>query len=98
MTVVYIAGPMTGLPEFNYPAFHEMAEYLRGWGLEVRNPAENDAGSTGKPWEHYMKLGIRSLLDCDTIVLLPGWENSRGAKLERLIAEHLGMDVIEAGS
>ena len=41
MTRVYIAGPMTGLPDFNYPAFNAAAAKLRALGLEVLNPAEN---------------------------------------------------------
>jgi hypothetical protein len=32
MKRIYIAGPMTGLPEFNYPAFNAEAQRLRGLG------------------------------------------------------------------
>jgi nucleoside 2-deoxyribosyltransferase len=39
---LYIAGPMRGLPEFNFPAFHEAAAFLRAAGCEVVNPAEHD--------------------------------------------------------
>lgn len=91
----YIAGPMTGLPEFNYPAFHAAAEELRAKGVEVENPAENDSGSSGKSWDFYIRLALTQLLKCDTILLLPGWETSRGAVLERHVAEALGMEVIE---
>ena len=37
--VVYLSGPMTGLPEFNYPAFNALASTLRGSGFVVNNPA-----------------------------------------------------------
>lgn len=90
--VVYIAGPMSSLPEFNFPAFHAKAAELRGQGIEVRNPADN-GGSTDKPWEYYMRLGLRQLLQCDEIHLLPGWRDSRGAKIELFVAEALGMTV-----
>lgn len=39
---VYVAGPMSGIPEFNFPAFHAAATRLRGQGHEVFNPAERD--------------------------------------------------------
>lgn len=62
--------------------------------VNVCNPADN-GGSTNESWEYYMRLGIRMLLDCDEMVLLPGWEASRGAKLELRIAQHLGMRITE---
>lgn len=88
----YIAGPMTGIPEFNFPEFHRVAAELRAKGIGVRNPAEHGE-STDKPWDHYMRLGLRDLLECDEILLLPGWENSRGARLEHAVAVELGMTV-----
>lgn len=91
----YIAGPMTGLPEFNYPAFAAAAKVLRDKGVDAVSPAELDDGSTGKSWDYYMRLGLRALLDCDEMVLLPGWEDSRGARLERQVAEALGMRITE---
>ena len=69
----YIAGPMTGLPDLNFPAFHERAAELRAEGFHVENPAEINANSTA-PWAECMKADIPRLLTCDSVLLLPGWE------------------------
>lgn len=34
------------------------------------------------------------LIDCDAIYMLDGWENSRGATTEKMIAEFVGMEVM----
>lgn len=98
--LVYVAGPMTGYPEFNFPAFNAAAHKLRSQGFEVINPAELDAedlnsdGTAAHAWEYYLRRDLRVLLDCDAIFLLPGWAASKGASLELHIAKHLGMEVM----
>ena len=84
----YLSGPMTGLPEMNYPAFHAEAARLRELGYIIENPAENPAQSS---WTAYMRLAIRQMLTCDKVALLPGWKRSRGALIEHWIAIALGM-------
>lgn len=90
MKKLYLAGPMSGLPDFNFPAFHAEAARLRALGYEVCNPAENPEPPGGS-WEGYMRLAIAQLVTCDTIALLPGWEHSRGAGIEKKLAHELGM-------
>ena len=89
----YISGPMTGLPDLNFPAFHAAEKKLADMGYDVRNPA--DVGEVpGKSWEWYMRQDLRMLCDCDAIYMLRGWQNSRGAHLELHIAHRLGMEVL----
>jgi hypothetical protein len=93
--VAYISGPMTGMPDLNFPAFHKAAASLRASGYRVVNPAELDALDTQEmTWPEYMRRDIRALMDCTHIAMLPGWENSKGAKLEKHIADALGMRVM----
>ena len=85
---IFISGPMTGLPDCNYPAFHEAAAKLRAQGFEVENPAENQAPACGS-WTAYMRLSCAQLLKCDAVATLPGWQRSRGARIEVDFAESL---------
>ena len=91
---LYIAGPMTGLPELNFPAFHNEAARLRSQAYEVVNPAELNPEPT-MPWAECMLRDLEALTHCDGIVLLPGWEKSPGAQIERLWAMRLGLTVSE---
>lgn len=90
---IYIAGPMTGVPDLNFPAFNAEAQFLRSIGFDVVNPAEVNPDHT-MPWVECMRRDIAELMKCDAIRLLPGWENSKGATLEHHIAERLGMAVM----
>lgn len=91
--IYYLSGPMTGYPEFNFPAFTAAAASLRELGLCVVSPHEIDS-EHGKPWDVYLRNDIRALVDCTHVATLPGWELSRGAQLEVHIAQQLGMPVV----
>ena len=106
MIRLYLAGPMTGLPDLNFPAFHSEAARLRALGYDVVNPAEINGGADElvvcakmtpaelkAHWRKCMRADIKQLMDCDGIALLPGWERSKGACLEKYNAVELGMIV-----
>lgn len=90
---IYIAGPMTGLPQSNYPAFHAAAAALRAQGHHVENPAENPVPACGGSWLGYMRMSLRQIAGCDCICMLPGWRGSRGARIEHGLALDLGLEV-----
>ena len=92
---LYLSGPMTGKPEFNYPAFHAAAKRLRGMGYFVLNPAESFDGDTSRPREDYMRKDIEMLLQADMVALLPGWEKSKGVAVELAVATSLGLVIHE---
>lgn len=89
---LYLCGPMTGLPEFNYPAFARAASQLRACGYSLFNPTENGLPAHA-PWVAHMRRDIPELLLCAGVATLPGIENSRGARLELRIATDLHMPV-----
>lgn len=90
MTTLYIAGPMTGLPDFNYPAFFDAARRLRAAGYGVENPAENKPEDTAS-WLAYMRMSLVQISRADGLALLPGWQDSRGARIEAKLADDLGL-------
>jgi len=91
---IYLSGPMSGLPDLNFPAFRAAAELLRARGAVVVSPAEISIATPGS-WHACMRADIKALCDCTTIVLLPGWERSAGAHLELHIAHRIGIDVVQ---
>ena len=93
---IYLAGPMTGHAEHNFPAFHAAAARLSAVGWEVFNPADNFGGRTDLPRESYLRADLVLLAQCDALALLSGWRDSLGAKLEYLIARELAMPVLDA--
>lgn len=96
MKKVYLAGPMSHYPDFNYHAFQAHARNLRAVGFEVANPAEiNPDTSIG--WRASMLRDIPHVLGADCIAVMPDWELSRGARLEVHIAQELGIPTLPVG-
>ena len=98
---VYLAGPMTGIPEFNFPAFHAAAFDLRDRGIEVFSPAEKDLEDgfdpqkdKASPLAHYMQDDLPAVCRSDAVVCLPGWQRSKGARLETMVAHYLEIPVL----
>jgi len=93
---------MRGIPEYNFPAFYAAAAALRERGYTVWSPAEHDVEQDGfnpatdkaQPMRHYMKRDLPEVLNADVVIVLPGWENSVGAKLECHVAEMCGIPVL----
>lgn len=95
---IYIAGPMTGLPDYNFPAFHAAAAAWRAKGWDVLNPAEAFDGDQTKEYKDYVAHDMTLLRSCHAIAMLPGWDgpNARGSVWERAIALLFGLPVYDA--
>lgn len=90
----YLAGPMSGYPDHNIPAFREAASTLRARGYEIISPADACDDQSGRTWEEWMRLDIKLLMECDGVFVLPGWERSRGARLEVHIGRSVGLEIV----
>ena len=97
MITVYIAGKITGDPEYK-AKFAEAQQSLEAKGYIVVNPAIFPL--RGFTYEQYVRMGIALLNECETICLLPDWKDSEGAKFELEYAYIMGKEVMhyEAGS
>ena len=103
---VYISGPITSLCKLGMDwraPFREAETSLRRLGFrQIHSPVDIAAGvdtmcaALGRDamYSDYMKADIEMLLKCKTILLLRGWEGSKGAQLECQIADALHMEII----
>lgn len=107
MKKIYIAGPMRGYPQFNFPAFMRAEEELKELGWEVVNPARldvqldlfdpvayGDNPIPPMPFSHYIRRDLKALTECDAIALLPGWHGSVGARVEYLAAAAMNLTAL----
>lgn len=83
---IYVAGPITGIPNGNSAAFHLADVKLSNKGFSVLNPALLPAGLE----EHeYMDICMAMVRSCDAVYMLEGWEDSLGAQAEYHLAKKL---------
>lgn len=83
---------MTGLPEFNYPAFHAATAELMNAGYEVVSPADLPLLDEWE-WIDYILIDIDSVFACEGVATLPDCEQSKGARIERRIAERRSLPI-----
>jgi len=79
----------------NIRRFRVVREAIEARGEEVVDPTQLSPGSANPTWLDWMRVDLKALLDCDRILLLPGWDQSKGALIERRLAEDLGLQVDE---
>lgn len=91
----YVAGPMTGLPDENFPAFFAAQARLESDGWIVINPARHGYLSSRLTYEEALTIDIadiRSLNPAtDAMYLLYGWARSPGAWREYRVARSCGL-------
>ncbi len=90
-TVVYISGKMSGLPDLGRSTFNYAEQMLRAGGFIVLNPAYLPEGMA---YPQYMAIAIAMLQQANMVVMLPGWETSRGALAEKAYAESIGLPIM----
>lgn len=76
--VIYIAGPITGVPRYWEP-FEQAESELEAAGFVALTPTRLPSGMT---WEQYMHIDKAMIDVADAVLFLPGWQNSEGAGIE----------------
>jgi nucleoside 2-deoxyribosyltransferase len=100
----YLAGPMTGFHDHNYPEFAKWSADLRRRGFDIVSPHELNAGEEALVHTNdeevaaarlrCMRKDLQAMIDCDGIILLPGWQRSQGAVDEFECARRLGLEIL----
>ena len=83
----YVSGPMSGYPEYNYPAFQRCCDRLRNIGFKLISPHEIKPPKVNmaeeQMWVWYMQECAKQFRGVDGgIIMLRGWPESRGANME----------------
>lgn len=97
---IYLSGKITGREKEDYTRQFARAEsFYKTGGFDVINPVKigeeilkQDPSAT---WEDFMQEDLKALRTCTHIVLLEGWEESKGAKMEKAEAEKLGLEIMQ---
>ena len=93
--IVYIAGPMSGIDNYNRPAFFAAARQLAEAGHVPINPATLPTTLDDKT---YMPICTSMIDGADAIYLLDGWERSGGAMAEFAYARRQGKQIFTQAS
>ena len=96
---IYLSGKITGLDKEVYSRQFERAEnFYKTSGFDVVNPVkigeEVLKNNPKAKWQDFMQEDLKALRTCTHIALLEGWEESKGAKMEKAEAEKLGLEIM----
>ena len=96
---IYLSGKITGLDKEVYSRQFERAEtFYKTGGFDVVNPVKIGEEvlkiNPKAEWQDFMIRDLEALRTCTHIALLEGWEDSKGAKMEKAEAEKMGLEIM----
>lgn len=91
LRTIYIAGPISGIPDKNKPSFAAAEERIARHGHKPVNPHKIHNQTE---WAPAMRADMAYMMaHCDSLVLIDGWHRSKGAMTELKLAFDLGLEI-----
>ena len=96
---IYLSGKITGREKEDYSRQFARAEsFYKTGGFDVVNPVKIGEEvlkiNPKAEWQDFMIRDLEALRTCTHIALLEGWEESKGAKMEKAEAEKMGLEIM----
>ena len=96
---IYLSGKITGREKDDYTRqFARAEQFYKSGGFDVVNPVkigeEILKRNPKATYSEIMAADLKALAECTHIVLLEGWEESKGAKMEKAEAEKMGLEIM----
>ena len=96
---IYLSGKITGREKEDYTRQFARAEsFYKTGGFDVVNPVKIGEEvlkiNPKAEWQDFMIRDLEALRTCTHIALLEGWEESKGAKMEKAEAEKMGLEIM----
>lgn len=99
MKIIYLSGKITGTDDYK-SRFSLAEQKLKNKGVQVLNPVKagmylaRSLAPEVPTWVQYMKCSIKLMMKANCIYMLKGYEESKGARLELLIARVLKFNIM----
>ena len=91
--LVYLSGPISGDPEYE-EKFRAAEEALTSDGCTVLNPAKLSEAFPGLSENKYLQLALTLVTYANAVYMMKGWERSKGACIEYLLAKQDGKQIM----
>ena len=97
----YIAGPISSNMDGYKKEFERVEKLLQSLGFDTVSPAKlpligSKTNSTkGIVWLNYMVRTLQMIAECNAVYFIRGWQQSPGARIERIVAERLNLIIWE---
>lgn len=90
----YISLPISGQETYDIRRNLRLGRnYLHAKAYTVVTPYDASPNKNASYAEH-MGKDIQTLLECDVVLMMPGWEKSKGCQCEKATAEIYGKEII----